>query len=165
MDFFLTFYGPKGTSFAHRMAFWEPPIGQKWVSDAYPVHIFQLDHYVVFGTKSYAVIDFQRGKKCPIGVKQTPSGAPQTSPNPPWTPQTPPETIFDCPYNQYNPSSYLITHQYSQNVQMSSKTKTMPKNGKKCKKVQKRKKCRISKLTHAHPPPQQNSKNWPKTAK
>ena len=51
------------------------PIGQKWVSDAYPVHIFQLDHYLGFGTESGAVFDFQRGKKCPIGVKQTLSGA------------------------------------------------------------------------------------------
>ena len=37
-----------------------------------PVNMGQLDHNVVFGTKSGAVQDFQRGKKCSIGVKQTP---------------------------------------------------------------------------------------------
>ena len=41
----------------------------KWVSDAYPINMGQLDHHVVFGTKSGAIQDFQRGKKCPIGVK------------------------------------------------------------------------------------------------
>ena len=45
---------------------------QKGVSGASSVNIGQLDHYVVFGTKSGAVQDFQRGKKCSIGVKQTP---------------------------------------------------------------------------------------------
>ena len=75
------------------MAFWEPPIGQKWVSDSYPVQIFQLDHYVVFETKSGAVFDFQRGKKCPIGVKQTPSGALQTPLEPPGPPQKPLMTV------------------------------------------------------------------------
>ena len=44
---------------------------QIWVSDAYPVHIGQSGHYVVFGTESGAVKDLQRGKKCTIGVKQT----------------------------------------------------------------------------------------------
>ena len=41
----------------------------KWVSDAYPVNMGQMDHYVVFGTNSGA---FQRGTKCSIGVNQTP---------------------------------------------------------------------------------------------
>ena len=36
---------------------------QKWVSDVYPVSIDQLDYYVVFGTKSGAVQDFQKAKK------------------------------------------------------------------------------------------------------
>ena len=45
---------------------------QIWVSDAYPVHIGQLGHYVVFGTKSGALQDFQRDKKGTIEVKQTP---------------------------------------------------------------------------------------------
>ena len=45
---------------------------QKRVSGAFPVNIGQLDHNVVFGTKSGAVKDFQRGKKCPLGVKWTP---------------------------------------------------------------------------------------------
>ena len=39
---------------------------QKWISDTHLVTIGQLDHYVVFGTKSGTVQDFQRGKKCPI---------------------------------------------------------------------------------------------------
>ena len=47
------------------MAVWEPIEGpqkvQKWASDAYPVNIGQFDHYVVFGTKSGAEQDFQRG--------------------------------------------------------------------------------------------------------
>ena len=55
------FLTPRGTP-----KFW------KWVSDAYPVSMGQLDHHVVFGTKSGALHDFQRGKKCPMGVKQTP---------------------------------------------------------------------------------------------
>ena len=45
---------------------------QKWVSDVYPVSIDQLDNYVVFGTKSDAEEDFQRRKKCLLGVKQNP---------------------------------------------------------------------------------------------
>ena len=36
---------------------------QKWVSDAYPVNMGQLDQYVVFGTKSGAIQDFRTGKK------------------------------------------------------------------------------------------------------
>ena len=45
------------------------PKVQKWVSDAYSENIGQLDNGVVFGTKSGAVQDFQRGKKCQIGVE------------------------------------------------------------------------------------------------
>ena len=45
---------------------------RKWVTGAYSVNMGQLDHHVVFGTKSGALQDFQRGKKCPMGVKQTP---------------------------------------------------------------------------------------------
>ena len=54
--------------------FWSPnrgPNGSKWTSDAYSVNMGQLDHYVVFGTKSGAIQDIQRGKKCPKGIKQT----------------------------------------------------------------------------------------------
>ena len=47
---------------------------RKGASGASSVNIGQLDHYVVFGTKSGAIQDFQRGKKCPVGVKQTPLG-------------------------------------------------------------------------------------------
>ena len=50
----------------------------KWVSDAYPINMGQLDHHVVLGTKSGAIQDFQRGKMCPIGVKQTPLDPPKT---------------------------------------------------------------------------------------
>merc|ERR1712055_1003272 len=66
----------------------------KWVSDAYPTNMGQLDHHVVFGTKSGAIQDFQRGKKCPIGVKQTPFDPPRppkTSPNHLKTPQNLPK--------------------------------------------------------------------------
>ena len=45
---------------------------QKRVSGASPVIIGQLDHNVVFGTKSGAIQDLQRGKKWPIGGKRTP---------------------------------------------------------------------------------------------
>ena len=82
-------------------------MGQKWASDGNLVNIGQLDHYVVFGTKSGAVQDFQKGKKCHTGVKETLSGPPQTPHEPPY----PPKTIIDRPHNQYSPSSYLITHQ------------------------------------------------------
>ena len=78
-------------------------MAQKRVSDAFLVNIGQLDHYVVFGTKSGGIQDFQRGKMCPIGVKQTP-------PDPPKTPLNSPKLISDPPYNQYNPSRYFITH-------------------------------------------------------
>ena len=64
-DFICSYNGPLGTPKG-------APKVRKWVSDAYPVNIGQLDHYVLFGTKSGAAQDFQRGKKCPIGVKQTP---------------------------------------------------------------------------------------------
>ena len=59
------------------------PMGQKWASDGNLVNIGQLDHYVVFGNKSGAVHDFQKGKKCHTGVKETPSRPPQTPPDPP----------------------------------------------------------------------------------
>ena len=49
---------------------------KKLVSDAYLVNICQLDHFMVFGTKSGALQDFQRGKVCAIGVKQTPLDPP-----------------------------------------------------------------------------------------
>ena len=39
------------------------PKDQKWASDVYLVNIDQLNHYVVFGTKSDDVQDFQKGKK------------------------------------------------------------------------------------------------------
>ena len=59
------------------------PMGHKWASDGNLVNIGQLDHYVVFGTKSGAIHDFQTGKKCHTGVKETPSGPPQTPLEPP----------------------------------------------------------------------------------
>ena len=62
---------------------------QKWVIDNHLVTIGQLDHNVVLGTKSGTVQDFQRGKKCPIWVKQTtldPPRAPQTPQNTPKLP-------------------------------------------------------------------------------
>ena len=66
----------KGASFADIVALLAlprgPPKVEKWVSDIYPVKMSQLDHYVVFGTKYGTVQDFQRGKKCLIGVKETP---------------------------------------------------------------------------------------------
>ena len=69
----LGLFGGQKACFAHRMAFWGPLEGsqrfKKCVSDAYSVMLGQLDHYVVFGTKSGAVQDFQRGKKCQIGVE------------------------------------------------------------------------------------------------
>ena len=45
---------------------------QKWVRDAYLENLGQLDHYMVFGTKSGAVQDLQRGKKCLLGVEWAP---------------------------------------------------------------------------------------------
>ena len=52
---FGTIGGPKGVSFAHLGPPRRAPMGQIWVSHAYPVNIGQFDHYVVFGTKSNAV--------------------------------------------------------------------------------------------------------------
>ena len=67
---------------------------QKWVSDTYLVNIGQLDHYVLFGTKFGAVQDFERGKKCPIGVQETPPRLPQTTQTPTKPPQTPSVTLL-----------------------------------------------------------------------
>ena len=92
---FRTILGLKTTCLLMKWPFGTPrgaPKVQKWASDTYFVNIGQLEHYVMFGTKLGAVQDFQRGKKCPIGVKQTPKDPPRPS------------------HNQYNPSSYLITH-------------------------------------------------------
>ena len=64
-NFISSYNGPLGTPKGG-------PKVQKWVSDADPINIGQLDHYVSFGTKSGAVQDlymgpnFKRGKKCPI---------------------------------------------------------------------------------------------------
>ena len=57
------------------------PMRQKWASDANLVNISLLDQYVVFGNKSAAIQDFQRGKKCHTGIKQTHAGPPQTPPH------------------------------------------------------------------------------------
>ena len=70
----------------------------KWVSYAYPVNMGQVDHHVVNGTKSGAIQDFQRGKKHPVGVKQTPL-------NP----------FIDPPQNQLNPSSHLKAQKHPRN--------------------------------------------------
>ena len=61
------------------MAFWEPLTLLTFAS---------WDHYVLFGTKYGAVQDFQQGKKCLIGVKETPLDITpliplKTLPNPP----------------------------------------------------------------------------------
>ena len=42
-------------------------------------------------------------------------------------PPDPPRKHFDCPYNQYNPSSYIIIRQHSQNAQMCTNTKKCQK--------------------------------------
>ena len=102
-DSICSYNGPLGTP---RGA----PKVRKWVSDAHPVNIGQLDHYVVFGTKSGAVQEFWRGYKCPIGVKQPPLDPPRLPKTPPNSLKTPPNPIIDPPYKQYNSSSYLLTH-------------------------------------------------------
>ena len=97
------------------------------------------------------------GQKVPYRGKADPLWSP---PDPPWTPRTPSETINDCPNNQYNPFSFLITHQYSQNAQMSTKTKKVPKNGQKCKKCKNAKHQNWPMLI---PHPTWTKKNCPKT--
>ena len=62
---------PKRISLLIKWPFWAPrraPMAQKWVSDAYLVMLGQLDQYVVFGTKSNVIQDFQRGKSALFGV-------------------------------------------------------------------------------------------------
>ena len=81
---------------------------QKWASVAHPVNIGHLDHYVVFGIKSGVVQDFQRGKKCPGGFKQTPLDPLKHPQTPLKTPPNPLNPIIGPPYNQFDPSSYLI---------------------------------------------------------
>ena len=73
------------------------PMGQKWASDGNLVNIGQLDHIVVFGTKSGAIHDFRKDKKCHTGVKETPSGPPQTPQDPPRTPNTPQKPSWTVP--------------------------------------------------------------------
>ena len=70
------------------------PNVQKLVSDAYSIMLVQLDHNMVFGTKSGAVQDFQRDKKCPIGVKQTPFDPPRPPQNTPKLPRNPPKPNY-----------------------------------------------------------------------
>ena len=94
--------------FGNEIVLWGPLVVprkvQKRVSDTDLVNIGQLDHYVVFGTKFGPVQDFQRGKKCPLGVKQTlldPLYAPLRPPNPPNPPsnllKNPPNPLSDPP--------------------------------------------------------------------
>ena len=73
------------------------PMGQKWASNANLVNIGQLDQYVVFGTKSGAVQDFQSGKKYHTGVKQTHAGPPKNPPDPLLTPHTPQKPSWTIP--------------------------------------------------------------------
>ena len=65
---YRTYWGLKGALFADILAFWEPlggaPKVWKRVSDAYLANLGQWDHHMVFGTKSGAIQDFQRDKKC-----------------------------------------------------------------------------------------------------
>ena len=100
---------------------------QLWISDAYPVNIGHLDHYVVFGTQSGLLQDFQKGKQCHMGVKQNPLDPPLTPLDPPRPPQKPPKPFKDPPYKQSNPSRYLVTHQHSQK---SPKSPLKPKSQK-----------------------------------
>ena len=79
-DFISSYNGPLGTPKGG-------PKVQKWVSDADPINIGQLDHYVSFGTKSGAVQDFQRSIKCLIGDNQAPLDHP-IPPKPPKPLQT-----------------------------------------------------------------------------
>ena len=80
---------PKGLYLRKNVPLGAPRRGSKFwkmVSDAYAVNMGQLDHHVVFGTKSGAIQDLQRSKKCPIEVKQTPL-------DPPRPPETPPNPL------------------------------------------------------------------------
>ena len=74
------------------MALWEPLGGlQRSGNGSYPVNMSQLDHLVVFGTKSVPVQDFQRGKKCLRGFKQTPLDPLKHPQTPLKTPANPPK--------------------------------------------------------------------------
>ena len=113
---YRTYWGLKGACFCSYIGLCGTTGGAqkvlKWVSDAYLVIMGQLDPHVVFGIKFGAIQDFQRGKKCPIRVKQTPLDPPRppkTPPNPLKPPQTFLNPIIDHPYYQLNPSSCLIT--------------------------------------------------------
>ena len=60
--------GQFGASKRLDLLIWEllgGPKVHKRVSDAYPVNLGQLNHYIVFGTKSGAVQDFQSGQNVP----------------------------------------------------------------------------------------------------
>ena len=59
---------PKGINLLIENGPKRAPMAQKWVSDVYLVMLGQLDQYVVFGTKSNVIQDFQRGKSALFGV-------------------------------------------------------------------------------------------------
>ena len=137
---------------------WGAPKVQKWVNDTYIANFGQLDHYVVFGTKFGAVQDFQRGKMCPIGIQQTPLDPPRPPPRPPKPSKKPqtikkktPNPLNDPPYNQFNRSSYLITHRFSQNYPKMQKSPKNAKIAQNCKNGPKMKKCKNENLPMVTP--------------
>ena len=117
---------------------WSAPLGapwgaqkvQKWVSDNHLATIGQLDHYVVFGTKSGTVQDFQRCKKCPIWVKQTTLDPPSDPPNSPNHPQAPKTRSVTLPTTNLIPLVILQLTNTLKIPQISTKTSKMPKTPK-----------------------------------
>ena len=89
---------------------------------------------MVFGTKSSALQDFQRGKKCPIGVKQTPFDPPgphQNSLKPPLTPSVTLPTTNLIPLVILKLTSTPNTPKSPPKPQKCQKLPKMAKNGQK----------------------------------
>ena len=87
---------------------------------------------MVFVTKSSALQDFQRGKTCPIGVKQTPFDPPRPPQNylkPPLTPSVTLPTTNLIPLDILYPQISPNFHQNPQNAKNALKWLQTAKKG------------------------------------
>ena len=109
----------------------------KWVSDAYPVNMGQLDHHVGFLNQIWSHTRLLEGQKVPYRGQT----------DPPWTPYTPQKPSWTVPTTNI---VHLVTSQLTSNPQMPKctlKPKKCPKT------AQKRQKCKNAKSG--------KTQNWP----
>ena len=110
---YRTYWGLKRAVFADILAFWEPLGGlqRSGNGSVMPTLLTWASGTIIWCLEPNLVpYKTSRGKKrCHLGVKQTPLNPPRPRKTPPTPPKTPLNPIIDPPYNQLNPSSYLIT--------------------------------------------------------